>query len=112
MSEEQPEQYEENYEEHQEPQEHHSGDGGLEMSNDRVATLQHVDEYLRFGNEFDCSDIHLATMSRPVWRRFGALQEIWPNADILTAADCERLVMGFLGPREQKRLKERAKRKK
>ncbi len=107
MIEEQPEQYEENQEEYEESQEQDSGDSGMEMSNQRVATLEHVDEYLRFGNEFDCSDIHLPTMSRPLWRRFGALQEIWPNADILTAADCERLVNGFLGPREQERLKER-----
>lgn len=42
-----------------------------------------------------------------MWRRYGALQEIWPNADIITAADAERLAMGFLGPKEQKRLKER-----
>ena len=107
MIEEQPEQYEENQEEYEESQEQDSGDSGMEMSNQRVATLEHVDEYLRFGNEFDCSDSHLPTMSRPLWRRFGALQEIWPNADILTAADCERLVNGFLGPREQERLKER-----
>jgi twitching motility protein PilT len=109
MSEENPEHYEELQDDYSEPQaeSHGGGDGQLEMSNERVATLAHVDEYLRFGHDYDCSDIHLATASRPMWRRFGALQEIWPNAEILTAADCERLAMGFLGPREQKRLKER-----
>ena len=81
--------------------------GHVEPIQDRVATLGHVDEYLKFGQEYDCSDIHLATSSRPCWRRYGALQEIWPNADIITAAEAERLVFGFLGPREAKRVKER-----
>lgn len=78
-----------------------------EHSTERVATLDHVDNYLKFGQEYDCSDIHLATSSKPTWRRYGALQEIWPNADIITAAEADRLVFGFLGPREAKRLRER-----
>ena len=53
--------------------------GHVEPIQDRVATLGHVDEYLKFGQEYDCSDIHLATSSRPCWRRYGALQEIWPK---------------------------------
>ena len=78
-----------------------------EVSQERVHTLDHVDAYLKFGQEYDCSDIHLPTSSRPHWRRYGQLQEIWPNADIITAADAERLAFGFLGPKEAKRLKER-----
>ena len=85
--------------------EHHTGH--VEVSHEAVPTLEHVDAYLKFGQEYDCSDIHLATSSRPHWRRYGQLQEIWPNANIITAADAERLAFGFLGPREAKRLKER-----
>jgi twitching motility protein PilT len=42
-----------------------------------------------------------------MWRRFGQLQTIWENADVLNKADCERLVIGFLGEKEMRRLKER-----
>jgi twitching motility protein PilT len=91
-----------------EEHEHHEHQAAhAEVSHERVATLDHVDAYLKFGQEYDCSDVHLATSSRPHWRRYGQLQEIWPNADHLTAADAERLAFGFLGPKEAKRLKER-----
>jgi twitching motility protein PilT len=72
-----------------------------------VQPLAHVDEYLTLGREYECSDIHLATGSPPSWRRFGILSPIWENGAILTAADAERLVKGFLGPRELRRLNER-----
>jgi len=77
-----------------------------EPSDDLVHTLLHVDEYLRIGQQYDCSDIHLATNARPSWRRFGQLQPIWENADYLTAADAERLVDSFLGEKEKRRLNE------
>ena len=69
--------------------------------------MQHVDDYLRLGQEYDCSDLHLATSSKPTWRRHGLLQPIWENTQRLTAADTERLVKGFLGPKEMTRLSER-----
>ena len=31
-----------------------------------VQVLQHVDDYLRLGQEYECSDVHLATASK-VW---------------------------------------------
>lgn len=74
---------------------------------ERVAVFPHVDDYLRLGQEYDCSDIHLATGAQPSWRRYGILQPIWENADLLTKEDSERLVKSFLGPRELKRLEER-----
>lgn len=74
---------------------------------DTVSTLQHIDEYLRLGQEYDCSDVHLSTNCPPMWRRFGRLEHIWENADLLTAADTNRLMEGFLPPKELKRLKER-----
>ncbi len=78
-----------------------------EANPDCVATLAHVDEYLKLGQEYDCSDIHLATAAAPLWRRYGTLQQIWGNAAKLTAADAQRLVEGFLGPKEMNRLLER-----
>ena len=39
--------------------------------------LPHVDGYLKLGQDYDCSDIHLAVNSRPTWRRFGQLLPIW-----------------------------------
>jgi twitching motility protein PilT len=72
-----------------------------------VQVLNHVDDYLRLGQEYDCSDIHLATSSKPTWRRYGVLQPIWDNAEILSAPEAERLVKGFLSPREMARLNEK-----
>ncbi len=77
-----------------------------EVTQDRVAALAHVDEYLKLGQEYDCSDIHLATAAAPLWRRYGQLQQIWSNAEKLTAADTKSLVESFLTPKEMKRLLE------
>jgi twitching motility protein PilT len=74
---------------------------------DVVATLDHVDQYLTLGQEYDASDIHLATGAQPSWRRFGLLQPIWENGAVLTPSDTERLMKGFLGERELARLEER-----
>ena len=65
----------------------------------QIQTYDHVDTYLQIGIEFDCSDIHLATTSRPTWRRYGNLQPIWEDAATLTAQDTENLVNSFL-PRD------------
>ncbi|MGI9240540.1 MAG: type IV pilus twitching motility protein PilT [Verrucomicrobiales bacterium] len=77
------------------------------MSEEQVKFLDHVDEYLRIGQEYDCSDVHLATNAQPIWRRFGTLQPIWGNAEKLTAEHCEKLVKGFLQEKEMARLEER-----
>ena len=69
--------------------------------------LEHVDAYLHFGQEYDCSDVHLATSFPPAWRRYGQLMPIWEDHEPLTAADTERLARGFLGPAEWNRLQER-----
>jgi len=70
-------------------------------------TLGHVDEYLRKGQESGASDIHLPVNCKPTWRRFGNLEAIWLQAPMLTAADTERLAMGFLNEAQQKLLHER-----
>jgi len=66
--------------------------------------LDHVDQYLSLGREYDCSDIHLPTAFPPAWRRFGQLSPIWDDHPRLTPQDTERLAKSFLGPAEWERL--------
>ncbi len=70
-------------------------------------TLTHVDEYLRKGQESGASDIHLPVNCQPTWRRFGNLEPIWLQAPMLTAADTERLAVGFLDEAQRTLLFER-----
>ena len=69
--------------------------------------LDHVDEYLKLGREFECSDLHIATAYPPAWRRYGQLSPIWTDHPPLTAEQTERLVRSFLGEEEWDRLQER-----
>jgi twitching motility protein PilT len=69
--------------------------------------LDHVDQYLQLGREYECSDVHLATAYPPAWRRFGQLLPIWEDHAPLTPADTERLAKSFLGKKEWDRLQER-----
>ncbi len=69
--------------------------------------LDHVDQYLRLGQEFDCSDVHLPTAFPPAWRRFGQLMPIWNDHDPLTPEQTARLARGFLGDAEWDRLQTR-----
>src|SRR4051812_33428392 len=43
---------------------------------DQVHTLEHVDLYLKIGQESGCSDIHLGVNAPPIWRRFGQLEPV------------------------------------
>ncbi len=61
-----------------------------------VPVLPSVNDYLKLAQQYDCSDLHLATASPPSWRRYGALCPIWDNAGRLTAEDTRRLAYGFL----------------
>jgi len=72
------------------------------MSQHKV--LDHVDQYLKLGRDFDCSDIHLPTGFPPAWRRFGQLAPIWKDHAPLTASEAETLAQSFLGPSEWQRL--------
>lgn len=74
---------------------------------DVIPVLGTVDEYLRFCMEYDASDLHLATGSQPVWRRYGNLQPIWNNASVLTPEDTRRLAYNFLGEAQTKQLESR-----
>jgi twitching motility protein PilT len=66
--------------------------------------LDHVDQYLQLGRDYDCSDLHLATAYPPAWRRFGQLSPIWSDHPPLAAKDTERLARSFLGEAEWKRM--------
>jgi twitching motility protein PilT len=72
-----------------------------------VHALDHVDLYLAVGKESGASDIHLSVNMPPTWRRFGTLEPIWLQAEKLTAADTERLAMGFLTEAQRIQLEER-----
>jgi twitching motility protein PilT len=69
-----------------------------------VHTLEHVDLYLKIGQESDASDIHLGVNAQPIWRRYGSLEAIWLQADKLMAADTERLAMSFLNDAQKELL--------
>jgi twitching motility protein PilT len=69
--------------------------------------LNHVDEYLKLGREYNCSDVHLATAYPPAWRRAGSLMPIWEDHPILKPEETESLVRSFLGKEEWNRLEER-----
>lgn len=69
--------------------------------------LEHVDQYLQIGREYDCSDVHLATGYPPAWRRFGTLSPIWEDHDPLTPEQAEKLARSFLSETEWARLENR-----
>ncbi|MEM7696967.1 MAG: PilT/PilU family type 4a pilus ATPase [Verrucomicrobiota bacterium] len=72
-----------------------------------VAALDHVDEYLKLAQQYDVSDVHLAPMTQPKWRRFGLLQPIWENAEMLDSERTEKLARKYLPERELRRLEEK-----
>jgi twitching motility protein PilT len=69
--------------------------------------LDHVDQYLRLGQEYGASDVHLATSFPPAWRRNGQLVPIWEDHPPLTDEQALTLAKSFLGEAEWKRLEER-----
>jgi twitching motility protein PilT len=73
---------------------------------DTIAVLDHVDEYLKLAQQYDVSDVHLAPNTQPKWRRFGLLQPVWENAEMLTPEDTERLARAYLPEPELRRLEE------
>ena len=79
----------------------------LAPSEGEMHTLEHVDQYLAIAQESDASDIHLGVNAKPIWRRYGVLEPIWLQAPTLSAADTERLAMGFLTEPQKKQLAER-----
>jgi len=74
---------------------------------DTISVLDHVDEYLKLAQEYDVSDLHLSPNSQPKWRRFGLLQPIWENSDIITPEQTENLARLYLPEPELRRLEEK-----
>ncbi|MEX2580122.1 MAG: type IV pilus twitching motility protein PilT [Verrucomicrobiales bacterium] len=74
---------------------------------DTIPVLDHVDEYLKLAQEYDVSDVHLAPNSQPKWRRFGLLQPIWDNAELITPEQTEKLARAYLPEQELRRLEEK-----
>jgi twitching motility protein PilT len=76
-----------------------------------VPVLGSADEYLKFCIQYDASDLHLATASPPMWRRYGNLGPIWESATHraapLTAEDAQRLAYSFLSEAQIKQLETR-----
>jgi twitching motility protein PilT len=76
-----------------------------------IPTLGSVDEYLKFCIQYDASDLHLATASAPMWRRYGNLGPIWESgthrAAALTAEEAKRLAYVFLNEQQIKQLETR-----
>src|SRR5947209_15764437 len=72
-----------------------------------IHTLDHVDHYLRVGQESDASDIHLGVNAQPIWRRNGVLEPIWLQAPKLTEQDTAHLSESFLDEHQKKLLEEK-----
>ncbi len=69
--------------------------------------LEHVDNYLRVGQESGASDVHLGVNAPPMWRRHGIFEPIWLQAKQLQAEDTKRLAEGFLTPTQLEQLNKR-----
>lgn len=72
-----------------------------------IPVFDHVDQYLKYGIEYDSSDVHLAVGYPPAWRRFGSLSPIWPEAAPLTAENTEKLSKALLNEAQSQQLEER-----
>lgn len=70
-------------------------------------TAPHVDQYLAVGQQAGASDIHLGVNAPPLWRLYGNLQPIWPDAPRLTAQETAALAAGFLSDAQQAQLADR-----
>lgn len=72
-----------------------------------IPVFDHVDQYLKYGIEYECSDIHLAVGYPPAWRRFGSLKPIWPEAAPLSQENTQRLVETLLTQEQYEQLKKK-----
>ena len=78
-----------------------------ETSSSPAPAVPHVDQYLSIGQQSGASDIHLGVNAPPIWRLYGNLQPIWPEAPRLTADETTTLAHGFLDPAQRALLEER-----
>lgn len=57
-----------------------------------------INDLLRLGIEAGASDVHLGVSSPALMRRHGTLQPLYPDAQVLTAANTNALIQSFLNP--------------
>jgi len=72
-----------------------------------AASVPHVDQYLSVGQHGGASDVHLGVNAQPLWRLYGNLQPIWPDAPKLSAEETAALAVGFLNEAQRAQLDER-----
>ncbi len=58
--------------------------------------LGHVDNYLEIGQKAGASDVHLSVTAPPMWRVYGTLEPIWPDAPPLTREQTVALAEAFM----------------
>ncbi len=68
--------------------------------------LRHLDDYLKLGQHYGASDVHIGVSAPPVMRRQGLLQTMWPHAPKFNAVQTQRLLTEFLTDEQNARLKE------
>jgi len=91
-----------------------AGTGYLPMPTDAefIPTLDadgaflQLNDYLRLGQQYGASDIHIGVGAPPMMRRHGCLQVMWHRAPLLTGKQTQRLLMSFLDEPQTKRFKE------
>jgi len=71
------------------------------------ASFTHVNHYLAFGQQAGASDIHLGVNAPPLWRLFGTLRPMWPEAQRLTAPETAALADGFVSEMHKGQVRER-----
>ena len=69
--------------------------------------LGHLNDYLKIGQYYGASDVHIGVAAPPMMRRHGCLQIMWPKAPMFTAPQTERLMMGFITEAQKAHFKER-----
>ncbi|MCC7518785.1 MAG: PilT/PilU family type 4a pilus ATPase [Verrucomicrobiae bacterium] len=82
-------------------------DVNFEVRLDPDGAFAHLNEYLRIGQFYGASDVHLGVNCPPMMRRHGCLQTMWPKAPPLTAIQTRRLMMGFTTDAQKRLLDER-----
>ena len=79
----------------------------VELILDSDGALRHLNDYLRLGQYYGASDVHVGVSAPPIMRRHGCLQPMWPRAPKLFPSQTERILMGFLSEEQHAQFKER-----
>ncbi len=82
-------------------------DINFEVRVDEDGALEHLNDYLRIGQYYGASDVHIGVSAPPTMRRNGCLQIMWFKAPMFNAAQTERLMMGFISDAQKAVFKEK-----